>query len=124
MDVEGRDLYKEMCHDRIVIEYLKDIAIAREFYQSLCNVDWYPKNPPLTEDEQIIKKLKGEHEPSWSCSWRTAGGFIADIRNKHYNTAEGYMDFYCSGEEGVVTDLVNNCFDRMGWYPKNHLNEK
>jgi len=113
-----RDLYKEMVQDRIVIEYLKDIEVAKDFYRALCNVDWYPNQEPIPEDEQIIKALKGEKAPSWSCSWRGAGRMIAEIRNKHYNCAETYMDFYCSGQEGTVTDQVRDCFERMGWKPE------
>lgn len=123
MDLEKRDLAEEMSNDRIVIEYLRDRDIAVEFYSALCNVDWYPKKPPLPDDELIVWKLKGEEEPYWSCSWRFAGGCISDIRNKYHNTNENYMDFYCSGNEGVVSDLVKECFDRMGWIPKNYLNE-
>mgnify|MGYP001190323323 CR=1 FL=1 len=123
MDLKERDLAEEMAVDRIVIDYLNDRSIAVDFYSALCNVDWYAKKPLLPDDELIIRKLKGEEDESWSCSWRTAGGYIAEIRSKHYNTNENYMDFYCSGNEGVVSDLVEECFDRMGWYPRGHLNE-
>ena len=66
-----------------------------------------------------LARLKGEEPGVWSCSWRYSGGIIADIRNTHYNTKEDYMNFYCSAEEGVVTDTVKECFERMGWekYP-------
>lgn len=117
MDLE-RDLFEEMCADRIVIEYLKDVEVSRDFYRALCNVDWYLILPPLPPDEQIMSILRGDKHPHWSCSWRTAGGYIAEIRNKHYNLAEDYMDFYCSGDEGTVTDQVRECFERMGWKPE------
>jgi len=123
MDLKERDLAEEMASDTIVVEYLRDRDIAVEFYSALCNVDWYAKKPPLPDDELIIWKLKGERDSAWSCSWRTAGGYIAEIRNKYHNTNENYMDFYCSGNEGVVSGLVEECLDRMGWYPRNHLNE-
>jgi len=113
-----RDLYNEMMQDRITIAYLNDIEVAKDFYRALCNVDWYPNIDPLPEDEQIISKLKGERPDYWSCSWRAAGRFIADIRNKHYNCSETYLDFYCSGDEGTVTDQVRECFERMGWKPE------
>lgn len=116
MDID-RDLYAEMKSDRLVIHYLADRSVAVEFYAALCNVDWTPKAPFVSEDEQIVKKLRGDKQKSWSCSWRTAAGYIAEIRNMHYNTNEGYMDFYYAGNEGKVTDLVRECFDRMGWIP-------
>jgi hypothetical protein len=123
MDLEERDLAEEMSNDRIVIDYLSDSFIATTFYSALCNVEWYTKKPQLPDDELIVSKLKGEKEPYWSCSWRSAGGYISEIRNKYYNTRENYMDFYCAGNEGEVSDLVKECFDRMGWIPRNYLNE-
>jgi len=114
MDVR-RELDEEMSASPEVVKYLADRDIAIEFYGALCNMKWYVKPPLISEDEQIIKKLKGEEEVWWSCSWRSAGGIIADIRNLHYHTNECYMDFYCSGGEGKVTDLVRDCFDKMGW---------
>lgn len=119
MDIE-RDLFEEMKKDRIVIDYLADRSIATDFYMALSNVVWYPKKPSIPEEEQIISKLRGDPgEPGWGCSWRAAGAYIAEIRNMHYISVnqEDYMDFYCSGEEGTITDLVRECFDRMGWIP-------
>lgn len=124
MDLNGRNLFEEMYRDRIVIDYLRDRAIAIEFYSALCNVDWYLKRPPEPEDELIMRKLRGERDEYWSCSWRSAGGYIADIRNANHGTNEGYMNFYCSGNEGVVSDLVRECFDRMGWTPVVYMEDE
>jgi hypothetical protein len=51
--------------------------------------------------------------PDWiyRCSWRYAGGMVADIRNK----GEDYMDFYCSGREGLVNDEFADDMYNMGW---------
>jgi hypothetical protein len=117
MDIK-RSLEEEMMQDPIVIAYLKDVEVARDFYRALCNVDWYLIKDPIPEDEQIINILKGEKTFYWSCSWRHAGGVIADIRNANYNTAEDYMDFYCSDDEGTITEQVRECFERMGWKPE------
>lgn len=111
-----RYLDLEMAKDSIVIAYLKDRDIAIEFYAALCNMQW-EMIQKLPEDEKIMEKLKGINSEMWSCSWRYAGGVIADIRNSNYNVTEDYMDFYCSGNEGTVTDRVRVCFDRMGWRP-------
>ena len=58
----------------------------------------------------------------WHCSWRSAGGIVADLRN------EGdYMDWYCSGifgegehtsgrvEEGVITEEISVDLMQLGW---------
>ena len=116
MDLESPDLYAEMCNDSIVIAYLRDEEIAVQFYSALCNMRW-KKDNFLSHDEKLVNKLKGIDPDVWSCSWRAAGGYIANIRNTHYNKNEGYLDFYCRGDEGVITPLVEECFDRMGWVP-------
>jgi hypothetical protein len=40
-------------------------------------------------------------------SWRGSGGFVASIRQ----LGEGYMDFYCSGNEGEIDDEIENLFE-------------
>lgn len=109
-------LEEEMSADKDIISLLADRDIACEFYAALCNMRWM-KKINLPEDEQIIDKLKGEDRTLWSCSWRYAGGIIADIRNAAYNTKEDYLDFYCSGKEGYVSPTVENNFERIGWVP-------
>jgi len=110
------DLYGDMSRDPLVISYLENDDIAKEFYAALCNVDW-TKIVTVPDDEKIIQKLKGQKREIWNCSWRFAGGIISDIRNKHFDKKECYMDFYCSGNEGTVSDLVRECLERMGWEP-------
>lgn len=70
----------------------RDFAVA--VYASLCNVDW-------------------QHEDGsrWSISWRGAGGLIAEIRDQD----ECYLDFYCSGNEGYVDELVAEAVAQQGW---------
>lgn len=111
-----RDMGAEMEKDAICIALMKDTSIAREFYSALCNMSWVAV-VDLPEDEKIVAKLKGEYKDSWSCSWRYAGGIIADIRNAAYNAGEDYMDWYCSGNEGAVSETVEECLGRMGWRP-------
>ena len=85
------------------------------------------------QSREFWQELKGE---TWSCSWRHAGGIIADMRE------EGdYIDWYCSGigneelgngldgtvpdvtdgrdyvPEGTVTEEIELDLNRLGWRP-------
>ena len=72
---------------------------ARLLYSALCNNQFL--NQAMWE---LIK-----NEP-WSCSWRYAGGIIADMRE------EGdYLDWYCSGNEGLVAEVVKDDLYELGW---------
>ena len=84
---------------------------AQNLYAALCNNNFMQL--------KVMLILKGE---KWSCSWRRAGGIIADILE------EGdYVDWYCSGisdedaldtgyvREGDVTDEIRNDLKRLGW---------
>ena len=65
----------------IVDKTKNDDVYAQHLYASMCNND-FTKNdvwPILTEKK-------------WSCSWRHAGGIIADMQEKG-----DYIDWYCSG---------------------------
>jgi hypothetical protein len=71
----------------------KSAVYAQHLYAAMCNQE-FVKN-------EVWSQLKGE---TWSCSWRYAGGIIADMRG------EGdYLDWYCSGIKGPgLTDEEYN----------------
>jgi hypothetical protein len=94
---------------------------AQNVYAALCNQDW--------QKNDVWPRLKGQ---TYSCSWRYAGGIVADMRE------EGdYIDWYCSGirggdepdaidipfeqkkfvPEGTVTDEIREDFFKLGWIP-------
>jgi hypothetical protein len=96
-------------------------AYAQNVYAALCNQDW--------QKNDVWPRLKGQ---TYSCSWRYAGGIVADMRE------EGdYIDWYCSGirggdepdaidipfeqkkfvPEGTVTDEIREDFFKLGWIP-------
>ena len=70
-------------------KWICDKAKAREeyaqnIYAALCNTDW--------QRNEVWPLLKGQ---TYSCSWRYAGGIVADMREQG-----DYMDWYCSGIHG------------------------
>ena len=85
---------------------------AQNLYAALCNNDFI-KN-------EVWPLLK---EEDWGCSWRYAGGIIADMRE------EGdYIDWYCSGigrhddhvGEGTVTDEIREDLLKLGWIVRDY----
>lgn len=69
-------------------------SYAQNLYAAMCNNDFIKR-----EMWPILKEQK------WSCSWRYAGGIIADMRQ------EGdYIDWYCSGirNDYDITDEERN----------------
>jgi hypothetical protein len=100
-------------------------SYAQNVYAALCNQDW--------QRNDVWPLLKGE---IYSCSWRYAGGIVADMVE-----AGDYIDWYCSGikgdlteeqiasgleqgmdlvryvGEGHVTDEVREDFFKLGWLP-------
>lgn len=111
------DLFADMYNSREIIYLMCDDSISKEFYSALCNVDW---KKIMSKEEEIIEMLKHGGMRPWSCSWRSAGGYIAEIRNKYYNKHEDYMDFYCGGKEGIVSDTVKEAFRKLGWENVKH----
>jgi len=87
-------------------------AYAQNLYAAMCNQD-FQKN-------DVWPVLKNE---TWSASWRSAGGIVADMRG------EGdYMDWYCSGIQGIMTEaelaeMTAEQIERYHWYKKNFVGE-
>ena len=107
---------------------------AQNLYAALCNNEFI-KNQPWN----ILQ------EKTWHCSWRYAGGILADMCEKG-----DYIDFYCSGihndwsdeefqnatkeeqeryllmknnyvGEGHVTDEVKDELFKLGWLVKENI---
>ena len=105
---------------------------AQNLYAAMCNMQW--------QSREFWQELKGE---TWSCSWRSAGGIIADMLQKG-----DYIDWYCSGmgglsgydkdsetyeewqvrtkyvSEGTVTEEIELDLNRLGWRPVEWPNDK
>ena len=116
-----------------------DDVYAQNLYAAMCNNDFTKR-----EMWPILK------EQRWSCSWRHAGGIVADMKQ------EGdYIDWYCSGirndgyldaqtdtseltmeqeafrkktaayvPESLVTDEIENDLFKLGWLVIKYDNTK
>jgi hypothetical protein len=84
----------------IVEKIMRSDEYAQSMYAALCNNSFKKNDFMLT--------LKGDNE--WSCSWRYAGGIIADIQCKG-----SYMDWYSSGGEGDISAEVAEDLKKIGW---------
>jgi hypothetical protein len=120
-----------MLNDIMDCQWLKDKVRARDsyaqnLYAAMCNMEWQKRDVmPILKDER------------WGCSWRSAGGIIAQIQGKG-----DYMDWYCSGmggfaaledeteeeaqahfrdkgyvPEGQVTEEIQEDLLKLGWQP-------
>jgi len=95
-------------------------SYAQNIYAALCNMRW--------QRLDVFPILKDQF---WSCSWRHAGGIVADMLQKG-----DYIDWYCSGirndgyqddlntvypnqyvSEGLVTEEIRADFQKLGWVP-------
>lgn len=90
----------------IIIQLIKDNMENRdakvEIYRALCNVRWVNT---ITNDE-------------YSCSWRYAGGLIADTEGNFEDMA--YCDYYCSGGEGNVANWIADELIKYNWVVYEH----
>lgn len=74
-------------------------AYGEKLYAALCNNEFIKREMwPLLKDQR------------WSCSWRYAGGILADMIEEGH-----YMDWYCSGNEGEVDDEIKDDLYNLGW---------
>jgi len=82
---------------------------AQLLYAALCNNAF--------RKQEVFEILKGS---AWSCSWRYAGGIVADILD------EGdYLDWYCSGGEGHIDEELAEDLNKLGWIViDNYYDEK
>jgi len=96
---------------------------AQNLYAALCNQDW--------QRNDVWPRLKDQR---WHCSWRYAGGIVADMRE-----SGDYIEWYCSGiqgepdedwvdlghvPEGTVTDQIRKDLFKLGWIPVEYQNNE
>lgn len=117
--------YDLLTTDWILDKVRASESYAQNLYAAMCNMQWRKR--------ELWSELK---EQNWSCSWRYAGGIVADMLEKG-----DYIDWYCSGmgglnreydgdetdeqwqkrtgyvPEGVVTEEIERDLNRLGWAP-------
>ena len=102
-------------------------SYAQNLYAALCNMQWCRHHMwPILKEQY------------WHCSWRYAGGIIADMCEKG-----DYIDWYCSGirnlsldeeenkiyddrhfvGEGFVTDEIREDLQKLGWIPVPYIED-
>jgi hypothetical protein len=72
-----------------------DREFAVELYGALCNASWHHED--------------GADWPG--ATWRSVADLVACLRG----CGENYLDFYCSGGEGEITDRVAAAMAALGW---------
>ena len=73
---------RDLCTSPMMMAKVRESRVyAQHLYAAMCNNE-FQKN-------DVWPTLKGE---TWSCSWRHAGGIVADMREQG-----DYLDWYCSG---------------------------
>lgn len=84
---------------------------AEDVYRSLCNVGWALESSPAKSYGDI--NLLGVDRSAIAYSWRAAGALVADLVGE----GEDYLDYYCVGREGTITDEIRSLFKSKGVRP-------
>lgn len=129
--------YDLLSTDWILEKVRESNLYAQNLYAAMCNREF--------QQLDVMPILKGQR---WSCSWRHAGGIIADMQQKG-----DYIDWYCSGirnthtltpeefnnlpdeeqaqvkesfayvGEGFVTDEIKEDLKKLGWVVLDDIEE-
>lgn len=102
-----------MKSDYIANKCINSDVYSQNLYAALCNNRFFKG---ALDDGGI------SYEQEWTCSWRHAGGILADLRDCN----EDYMSFYCSGigdvegylSEGTVGEEIRKDLGELGWTVK------
>jgi len=90
-------MYDEVSHDMEA-----DIKSCAWMVEKVCGDQVYAQNLYAALCNNVFQRLEMWpilNDQTWSCSWRYAGGIIADVQGKG-----DYMDWYCSGIPARLDD--------------------
>ena len=111
------DMEVDMRNSALITTKVQNDRYAQNLYAAMCNMQW--------QRSEVWPVLKNE---LWSCSWRSAGGIVAELQGRG-----DYLSWYCSGMGGFdyadtdiregyvpeshVTDEVRADLGSLGWHP-------
>lgn len=129
----------DLCSTDWILEKVRTSdAYAQNLYAAMCN-NQFQKVELENTPENVVEVLS-DGPPLWSCSWRHAGGVVADMQQQG-----DYINWYCSGirdaspmtteeynslteehrlryeitknyvAESVVTDEIRTDLLKLGW---------
>jgi len=109
IEEQKADLEQDLLNsDHMLAKVRASEVYAQNLYAAMCNRDFQRNDTwPILTDQR------------WSCSWRHAGGIIADMRE-----TGDYMDWYCSG---IRNDGYQNDTDIAypnGFVPESEVTEE
>jgi hypothetical protein len=79
-------MYEDLLASELIVAKVRESNIyAQNLYAAMCNNEF-----------QRLDVMDILRDQRWSCSWRSAGGIVAEMRDCN----EDYMDYYCSGIRG------------------------
>lgn len=114
-----------------MLDIIKNGKLGKEISPDPHNLEWVLRSTPWIEEkvkssEAYAGKLYGalcnnrfnrdnvfdllNDRYWWSCSWRYAGGIVADIIGRG-----DYLDWYCTGGEGYVDPEIAADLQKLGW---------
>ena len=113
---KNHNMEYDMSQCSVIMQKVLDDRYAQNLYAAMCNTEW--------QKQEVMPLLKNDR---WGCTWRSAGGIVADLRK------DGDLDWYCSGmgdglgngdsngekgyvAEGTVTDEIAQDLAAIGWY--------
>ena len=116
--IDPKSCINNMEYDLVTTDWILEKVRASEsyaqnLYAAMCNNDFTKRDLwPILKEEK------------WSCSWRYAGGIIADMQQQG-----DYIDWYCSGMGGLnqefdAKETNEQWSKRTGYVPESQVTDE